>query len=101
MRTIYLSGKISGLPMLEVVEKFEIAERRLNVAGYKVINPVKLDHSANEKRDWSLYMKTDLKAMLDPECNYIFMLPCWQSSPGAKFELQMAIALGYSVIGGD
>lgn len=98
MRTIYISGKISGLPMMEVVEKFETAERLLAAAGYNVINPVKLDHSKNEQRDWTLYMKTDLRAMLEHDCNYIYMLSCWQSSPGARVELQTAIALGYSVI---
>jgi hypothetical protein len=98
MKKAYLSGKISGLPMLEVIEKFEIAELQLKAAGFEVINPVKLDHTKNEHRDWSLYMKTDLQAMLDHDCNYIYMLPCWQQSPGAKIELQLAISLGYSVI---
>ena len=94
---IYISGKISGLPFEQVTHKFNSAEERLNKHGIKkVVNPIKLDHSANTEQDWVIYMKTDLKALLD--CDTILMLPCWRDSVGAKMELQTALTLNYNVI---
>jgi hypothetical protein len=97
---IYISGKITGLSRLEVVEKFELAEQKLRGFGYShIINPVKLDHTKNTNEDYDQYMKTDIKGMMD--CNTLYVLPCWKDSKGAKIELQLAIALNYNIIWGS
>lgn len=96
MYKVYISGKISGLPMEEVAVKFEKAERFLAGCGYSVVNPVKLDHSDNPAKNWEAYMKTDIKALMD--CNYIALLPCWRQSPGALIEFYIAQRLNYAVI---
>ncbi len=94
---IYISGKISGLPFEQVAHKFNSAEERLKRQGIsKVVNPIKLDHSANTEQDWAKYMKTDLIALLD--CDTILMLPCWPDSTGAKMELQTALNLNFNII---
>ena len=95
---IYISGKITGLPLLDMVRKFEQAEEYLTGCGWDVINPLKLDHTANELKYWEVFMKTDLKAMLHIDCNNIYVLPCWQDSPGAKMEVWLAIQLSYNII---
>ncbi|MBB6131354.1 DUF4406 domain-containing protein [Mucilaginibacter lappiensis] len=97
---VYISGKITGLPMQEVTDKFIKAEQYLYKAGFReIINPVFLDHSANKTEDHDQYMKTDIKSMMD--CNTIYVLPCWKDSKGAKIELQLAIQLNFNIIWGD
>jgi hypothetical protein len=96
---IYISGKITGLPLFEAATKFAQAEHTLRRRGFNPVNPLTLDHSHNPHADYNTYMKTDIKAMLD--CDSIYMLPCWQDSKGAKIELQLAIQLNYSIIWGE
>ena len=93
---MYISGKISGLTKLEVVTKFENAERHLIAQGYEVVNPVKLDHSKNQYEDWGEFMKVDIKALMD--CDVIALLPCWHDSKGAVIEFQLSQHLKYPAI---
>jgi len=98
-QVIYISGKITGLSRLEVVEKFKSAEQKLRSFGYShIINPVNLDHTKNINEDYDQYMKTDIKSMMD--CNTLYVLPCWKDSTGAKIELQLAIQLNFNIIWG-
>lgn len=41
MEKIYISGRISGLPIEEVAAKFDETETKLKAQGYEVINPLK------------------------------------------------------------
>ena len=41
MEKIYISGRISGLPIEEVAAKFDETETKLKAQGYEVINPPK------------------------------------------------------------
>jgi len=95
-QTVYLSGAISNLSMPEVIDKFNLAEHLLINHGFNVVNPVKLDHSANLSKDWAKYMQVDLKALMD--CDTIALLPCWKESKGAQLEFQVAKALNYPII---
>ena len=40
MEKIYISGRISGLPIEEVAAKFDETETKLKAQGYEVINPL-------------------------------------------------------------
>ncbi len=40
---IYISGKISGLPLEEARDKFQLAENRLRMGGYEPVNPLKIN----------------------------------------------------------
>ena len=42
MKTIYLAGKVTGLPIHEVTMKFGSKQKQLEAKGYEVINPLEL-----------------------------------------------------------
>jgi hypothetical protein len=89
---IYISGKITGIEE-EALRLFEKAELELVSKGFKVVNPMKLNH--NHNKDWHSYMKEDIKALCD--CESIYMLSNWMDSKGAIIEHTIAIYLGIKV----
>jgi len=91
---IYISGKITGLPIQEAQNNFEAAEKRLKSEGHEPINPMKLPHEHG--KTWSEYMKEDIKALL--ECDAIYMLLGWQESKGACIEFNLAHDLRLKII---
>jgi len=91
---IYISGKITGLPIHDAEAVFETAEKRLKSEGHEPINPMKLPH--NHGQTWLEYMKEDIKALL--ECDAIYMLNGWQESKGACIEFNIAHDLGLKII---
>ena len=93
-KTIYISGKITGLPIETAYEIFSIAEKQLIENGFKTINPMTIEH--NHNKSWENYMRVDLKSLLD--CNYIYMLKDWHLSKGANIEYNLAKDLGLSII---
>lgn len=113
MRKIYIAGKISGLPLNEVVIKFGNYSQQILEQGFIPINPIDL-HLCNEcniesnfycdncentgiiKRTHAEYMKIDINAFLDAD--EIHMLPDWKDSKGAKIEHQLALDLGINIV---
>ena len=91
---IYISGKITGLPIEEVEDNFYNAQNRLEEAGFKVVNPLNNGLSADDK--WQNHMKADIKLLM--ECNTIYLLSNWKDSKGATIKRDIAVALGYDVI---
>lgn len=90
---IYLSGKISGLPICEAIKNFESAENQLK--GFaNIVNPMRLRH--DHDKSWQSYMKEDIRALM--ECDAIAMLPNYKSSKGALIELNLAKSLGFEII---
>tara|TARA_R110000796_G_C14381232_1_gene415256 strand:- start:29 stop:316 length:288 start_codon:yes stop_codon:yes gene_type:complete len=93
MKTIYISGRITGIenqaPFL-----FKAAERELIEQGWEVINPLTINHAENS--EWIDYMRTDIKALVD--CDAIFMLSNYTQSNGAIIELAIANMLKFKVI---
>lgn len=90
---IYLSGKISGLPICEAIKNFESAENQLK--GFaNIVNPMRLRH--DHDKSWQSYMKKDIRALID--CDAIAMLPNYESSKGALIELNLAKSLGFEII---
>lgn len=83
---VYISGKITGNKNYEA--EFNEAEIKLSKMGFKVFNP------ASIKEDWTYeqYMKCDLKHLL--ECEWIYFLPNWGTSRGARIERIVAEAVG-------
>lgn len=90
MKKIYISGKITGAP--DFKSKFARAEKSLTLQGYAVLSPAKLPDGLTYEE----YMYIDL-AMITV-CDAIYVLPCWEDSPGAKREIRFADALGKEVI---
>ena len=108
---IYISGKITGLPIEEAQAMFQTAEDFLH-SKYKdfkpeVVNPFKIDHSKaremesapegtySQKEIWIQYMKEDLAALLN--CTSVFMLQNWGQSQGARVEYATAKEMGFSI----
>lgn len=68
---VYLSGKITGLPMEEVEKKFSEAEEYFRGKGYEVENPLKIS-PYKEGKQWQEYMLEELPVLL--ECDMIALL---------------------------
>ena len=94
LKTIYISGKITGLSEEEVKNNFAYAENLLFQDGWSVFNPLNIDLKGQEKT-WPNYMIADLNALVP--CDAIFMLTNWFDSPGAKIEHDFAVAMGKKV----
>lgn len=92
-KKIYLSGKITGLPYEEALNKFNLAENIAKTIALEVVNPMTIEH--NHDLSWESYMKQDLKAMLD--CDSIYMLSNHQDSKGATIERDLAMKLNLSI----
>lgn len=92
-KTVYIAGKVSGLPYSEVYIKFRTASLKLEAAGYSVINPVEL---VAEDADWIQAMRICISFL--PHADYIYLLPDWQDSNGAKVEKQLADVLKIDVL---
>ena len=85
MKTVYIAGKITGLP--DYQQKFRAAEIKLNEKGYKkVINPCCLPVNL----DYEQYMPICF-AMIDV-ADAVFFLDNWEDSDGAKREMSYALA---------
>ncbi len=94
MKLIYLSGKISGLPIEEVKAKFNKAQTNLKGAGYMPVNPIHLPHLHD--KTWESYMKEDLKTLL--KCDAIYLLKDWKESKGAIIEYELAKLLKFEIL---
>lgn len=90
---IYISGKITGIED-EAFKLFEIAENKLKLHGYEVVNPMKLPH--NHDKSWESYMKECIVALMS--CDTIYMLSNYYMSKGAFLEIGLAKELGIMVI---
>ena len=104
-KSIYLSGKITGLSLIEVSKKFSEAERIL-VDVAKVINPYEIglpdehqwiSEGISEKERWERHMDRDLDLLRNCDC--IYMLDNWKESTGAIIEITEAISHNIQVVG--
>lgn len=92
-RAIYIAGKVSGLPEEVVNAKFKAAQNKLEADGWKVLNPC--DFITNtEPWETAMRMAMTLLCMADT----VYMLPCWEDSPGASVEFDAAVKFGIPVV---
>jgi hypothetical protein len=89
---IYISGKISGMEE-KAKQLFYNAEERLWIKGYDVVNPMNLNH--NHDKTWQSFMREDIRALC--ECDYIYLMPNWWRSKGARIELLIAFLIGIKI----
>jgi len=81
--SIYVAGKVTGLPYNQVVEKFKHACSFIKSMGYEPINP--LDFVPNKEATWD-----EAKPYLMPHikrAHAIYLINDWSQSDGAKQEL--------------
>lgn len=105
-KKIYIAGKVSGEDAATVTMKFGQVQKRLEKAGYTVINPLKVVAEAmaatNEswlKTPWEVAMKICITAML--KADKVYMLKDWQQSRGASVEHELAKGLNMDIIYDD
>ena len=110
MMKLYLAGKMRGIRYYNF-PAFEEWTRRLRHAGYTVLSPaemdieagndpIKLPHDHNwdeapEGFDWDACIERDNKAI--KECDAVVLIPGWETSTGAWFEIFFAWYLGKEV----
>jgi len=95
MKKVYISGKISGLPLDKAMSKFIIAKNHLSRLGHEGINPMEIPCN-NPNGIWAEYMMADLAVLKD--CDAIMMLPCWEDSKGAQCEKIFAEGCGIEIL---
>ena len=93
MKTIYVSGPMTGMPDLNF-PAFHTAARMLREQGHQVRNPAEVGEQLGLQ--WEDYMRKDLRLLCD--CDAIYLLPGWEKSKGAHLELHIAHRLGLEVM---
>lgn len=99
MKTIYISGKITGTDDYE--NRFAKVEEKLKSEGFTVLNPVRTGkwlerYLAPKVPTWIQYMKQAIKSLMSADC--IYMLKGYRESKGARLELFLAKFLQYEII---
>ncbi len=92
MKTIYISGPMTGKPLLSF-PAFHAAAATLRAKGYEVRNPAEVGEEPG--KSWEDYLRKDLRLMCD--CDTIYLLPGWENSKGAHLELHIAHRLGMTI----
>lgn len=105
--SIYVAGPMRGLPEHNY-PAFNSAAAMLRAAGAHVVNPVEVNHGADDDgtQPPEFYVRRDLTAMLGVRapgalgfgsagCNAIALLPGWERSVGARCEATVALTLGF------
>jgi hypothetical protein len=88
-KKVYISGPITGHEATYQAE-FAAARGTLTLLGYDPVMPTELSVVSKYKQR-SDYMREDLIAMCD--CDFIYLLPGWEESRGARDEVYLAKAL--------
>lgn len=92
MRRVYISGPMTGCPVLNHAA-FNAEAARLRGMGFDVVNPA--DLVADEGTAWADYMRADIRLLLT--CDAVALLPGWDESRGAQLEVEIARSLGMTV----
>lgn len=92
---IYVSGKISGLPLEQAKEKFKWHVEFLREKGHEVVSPFEINEIKPEKT-WGDYMENDIKHLV--ECDAIYMISDWRKSTGARIEYMIAKKLKLEIL---
>lgn len=86
IKKIYISGKITGLPIDEVIAKFHAAEEKIRRFGFEPVSPLR--NGLPLDADWIDQMGEDVKLLLKSDA--IYMMTGWQQSEGATLEYLIA-----------
>lgn len=83
---IYISGKITGLPIGEVIAKFHAAEEKIRRFGFEPVSPLR--NGLPLEAEWADQIGEDVKLLLNSDA--IYMMTDWQQSEGATLEYLIA-----------
>jgi nucleoside 2-deoxyribosyltransferase len=88
-KRLYLAGKITGLPTIEVEQKFKQAEDIYTKLGFSIVNPFELIRTeGSEHEPWEHIMRACLIYMLASDA--VVLLHDWKDSKGANLEKDLA-----------
>lgn len=90
---IFISGRVSGINYQTAKYNFLRAERYWQRKGYQVVNPTKL---CNKNWSWIRCMIVCLWNLA--KCRYVYFLPNYTYSRGAKIEFKVAKLLNKIII---
>lgn len=97
-KTIYIAGQMAGLPDLNF-PAFYAAEKQLEAAGWKPVNPARFNHVFGvEPKDRLLDAVCESERAAIPHLDAIYLLKGWEKSKGAKRELLVALQHDLEVI---
>ena len=91
---IYVSGKITGLPIEEAKQRFADSQALLESIGFEVVNPLEFG-LCDEKASWESHMVKDIELLFG--CDAIYMMDNWTGSTGAGIEYDIAFRLGKDI----
>lgn len=94
MITVYISGKITGIPFSDAWQKFEWAELQIERLRMTPVNPMKKELPACAT--WKEHMIEDIRLLLD--CDAIYLQTDWKDSVGASIEAYIARQTGKIII---
>ena len=92
-KRVYISGGITGND--NYLNDFRIIETKLREHGFSAINPATIQSYMPEDSTRHEYMMVSM-ALMDM-CDYVYMLPGWQTSTGALAEYHYAKSCGMEV----
>lgn len=91
---IYISGKITGIPIQEAETKFQAAQDLLEELGFDVVNPLK--NGLKKNSSYEEHMKIDIELLIS--CDIVYMLNGWIDSVGACIEYDIAVRMGKKIL---
>lgn len=98
-KSVYISGKITGLDEQATRERFKKVQKELEEKGYEVINPFDVTDGLPNIHEgnigWGRAMICCLISL--NYCDEIYMLDGWADSPGARIERDFACRLGLKI----
>lgn len=95
MKTVFISGPMTGLPDNNYSEFFRV-EKLLRDVGYSVVNPASI--GVHDGWEWRDYMTQSLMMLLTRDVDAVVTLDGWERSKGASLEVYVARALGMDVV---
>lgn len=91
---IYIAGKVTGLERSVVEKNFNTLKEYFTQKGFDVVSPI--DIVTDPATEWKTAMKICIAALMD--CDFIYMMNNSLRSRGARLELQIASAMGLSIV---
>lgn len=90
---LYLAGPMTGIEDYNF-PAFNAAAKLLRDVSFQVINPA--EHGIVPGAEWADYMRYDIAKLVT--CRTIALLPGWEKSKGASWEVEIAQRLGMQVL---
>lgn len=104
---VYLSGPMSGIPHHNILA-FDDAAEDLRDRGINVYSPAEmdspevreaaLDSDGSPVGKWEDFLARDIRVVCQPDVESVVVLPGWEGSKGARFEVDVARRLGKPIL---